>query len=425
MDFGGEYQNQQETFGEMVHALLISLAAIYIILLFQFRSAMDPLIVMAAIPLALPGAVIGLLLTHNSFGFTAFMGIVSLGGVVVRNAIILIEYIRERVAAGAGIEQAALEAGERRLRPIFLTTMAAAVGVTPMIISGSSLWSPLASAIAFGLIGSMFFTLVAIPILYVVTHRQKLAPPSGAIAAVVLLIAVGGQCYAAPRRITLDEAVALATRQSSVVKIANLKTQEMDQRVKGARAKYLPTVSHESTAASIAEKQSLEIPRGSLGVYSGVGPIPATSIPLPLGNGNYLLSTTTVAQPITHFFRIRAGVDVARSEAASAREDARRAGNEVAEKVKELYYGLLAAERRSEALRLQIGAGEERLKEAGNAVEAGAALELKALEGRAQLSQARVYLGTLEDSISDLRLEFNDLLGLPLDTEVELERPTT
>jgi multidrug efflux pump subunit AcrB len=76
-----------------------------------------------------------------------------------------------RVKSGVELEQATLEAGERRLRPIFLTSMAAAVGVTPMILSGSSLWSPLASVIAFGLLGSMFFTLVVIPVLFVVVHR--------------------------------------------------------------------------------------------------------------------------------------------------------------------------------------------------------------------------------------------------------------
>jgi multidrug efflux pump subunit AcrB/outer membrane protein TolC len=421
--FGGEYENQQETFKEMLHALLISLVVIYLILLFQFRSALDPLIVMAAIPLALPGAAVGLFLTRNAFGFTAFLGIVSLGGVVVRNAIILIDYIHVRVQSGTAIEDAALEAGERRLRPIFLTTMAAAVGVTPMILSGSSLWSPLASAIAFGLIGSMFFTLVVIPILYVVTHRAKL--PSGVVTAAVLVLAVAGTCSAEPRRITLDEAVALAEKQSSVVKLANLRAREMDYRVKGARAKYLPTVSNDITAALLAETQRIDIPRGALGVFAATGPIPPVTIPIPLGNQLFGLSTTTISQPITHAFRIRAGVDAARSEAEGARQDARRAGNEVAQKVKELYYGVLTMERRSDALRLQIKAGEERLGEASNAVEAGAALRLKEVEGKAQLSQARQVLGTLEDAIADLRLEFNDLLGLPLESEVALERPTS
>src|SRR6202140_1746432 len=129
--YGGEFENQNDTFPEMVKALLVSMIAIYLILMFQFRSVIDPLVVMAAIPLGLLGASLGLAITGNPFGFTAFLGIVSLGGIVVRNAIILVDYIRARVAEGIGIEEAAVEAGERRLRPIFLTTMAAAVGVTP------------------------------------------------------------------------------------------------------------------------------------------------------------------------------------------------------------------------------------------------------------------------------------------------------
>ena len=173
--YGGEYENQQDTFPEMLNALFISSIAIYLILMFQFRSVVEPLVVMAAIPLGLLGASVGLMVTHNPFGFTGFLGIVSLGGVVVRNSIILVDYTRERMKEGVPIEEAAIEAGERRLRPIFLTTMAAAVGVTPMILSGSSMWSPLGSAIAFGLVGSMFFTLVVIPVLYVLIHQRDVA----------------------------------------------------------------------------------------------------------------------------------------------------------------------------------------------------------------------------------------------------------
>jgi len=177
--YGGELENQQDTFPEMVNALFISMVAIYLILMLQFRSVVEALIVMAAIPLGLLGASLGLLLTGNPFGFTGFLGIVSLGGVVVRNSIILVGYIRERVAEGVGIEEAAIQAGERRLRPIFLTTMAAAVGVTPMILAGSTMWSPLGSAIAFGLVGSMAFTLVVIPVLYVVFHTRGSRPGPG------------------------------------------------------------------------------------------------------------------------------------------------------------------------------------------------------------------------------------------------------
>jgi multidrug efflux pump subunit AcrB len=170
--YGGDLENQIETFGFMVRALLVSLVAIFLILLLQFRAITDALVIMVSIPLALFGAVLGLLITHNPFGFTAFLGLISLTGIVVRNAIMLVEYVVERRRHGVALQQAALEAGRRRLRPIFLTTTAAAIGVLPMILSGSSLWSPLASVISVGLLCSMVFTLVVVPVVYVLAERR-------------------------------------------------------------------------------------------------------------------------------------------------------------------------------------------------------------------------------------------------------------
>ena len=437
VEYGGEFENQKETFGEMQHALLISLMLIFLILLFQFRTLLDPLIVMMAFPLALPGAAVGLLVTQNKFGFTAFMGIVSLGGLVVRNSIILIDYIHERMKSGVELEQAALEAGERRLRPIFLTSMAAAVGVTPMILSGSSMWSPLASVIAFGLLGSMFFTLVVIPVLFVAAHgkraqswmarfsrraKRELAQPA---AVALLLLALACTAGAQTRRITLDEAVALATRQNSTVKLAHLKAVEMQAKVTEARANYFPVVSTDTNAVHLGAMDRLVIPAGSLGAYPSAGPVPGKDIALQLGKQDFLLSQTTAAQPITQWFKIHAGVRAARADAAMAGDDARRAENEVSLKMKQLYFGLLAAERRRQAAELKIEAGEARLAEAQSGVEAGAVLELKVLEGKAQMAEARHALGGLEDQIADMQAEFNDLAGLPAGTEVELMAPET
>jgi multidrug efflux pump subunit AcrB/outer membrane protein TolC len=425
IEFGGEYENQQETFGEMRNALITSLVLIFLILLFQFRTLVDPLIVMAAFPLALPGAALGLLITRNTFGFTAFIGMISVGGLVVRNSIILIDYVHERMKSGVELEQAALEAGERRLRPIFLTSAAAAVGVIPMILSGSSLWSPMASVIAFGLLGSMFFTLVAIPVLFVVAHRKHAAkvPVKAVAASLMLLLMLQGIAHGQTRRITLDEAVALATRQNSTVKLAKLKEKEMKAKVTEARANYFPVLSNESDAAHLQGIEHLQIPMGAMGVYPVPGPVPGDNTSLPLGHHNFVLSTTTAAEPLTQFFKIHAGVNVARADEGIAEDDARRAENEVTLKVKQLYYGLLSSERRKQAAELRIAAGEERLGEARNGVEAGAVLELKVLEGEAQIAEARHALGSLEDAISDMRVEFNDLTGLPLDADVELVAP--
>jgi multidrug efflux pump subunit AcrB/outer membrane protein TolC len=420
--YGGEYENQNDTFPEMVNALMISCIGIYLILMFQFRSVIEPFVIMAAIPLGLLGASLGFVITKNPFGFTGFLGIVSLGGVVVRNSIILVDYIRERMKEGVEVEEAAIEAGERRLRPIFLTTMAAAVGVTPMILSGSTMWSPLGSAIAFGLVGSMFFTLVVIPVLYVVIHKHRSKPgPVAAAALLAILFGVAG--HAETRKLTLDEAVAMATQQNSTVKIASDKVKATDARVRQARAGYFPALTNDSTLAHIADVQSIDIPQGSLGVYPGVGPLPAAGVSLAQGKSNFAVSMNTVTQPLTQYFKTRAGVDVNRADAAGARSDVRRAENEAAYKVKEVYYGILTTERRRDAVDAQIRAAELRITETHNAVESGVVLEVKAVEVRAQIAQARHVRGQLQDAVQDMKLELADLCGLPVDTDLELALP--
>lgn len=171
--FGGEYANQDETFGHMIIALILGLIIIFMVLLFQFRNLKEVGLVMLTIPLSLFGAIIGLIITGNDFGFMAFCGLISLSGIEVRNAIILIDHTNELIKKGMDIPTAAYEAGKRRLRPIFLTAMAAAIGVLPMILSGSPLWSPLASVIAFGVIWSMLISTLSIPVLYTVSIKTK------------------------------------------------------------------------------------------------------------------------------------------------------------------------------------------------------------------------------------------------------------
>jgi multidrug efflux pump subunit AcrB len=177
--YGGEKESQSNMTGGIVTAAIISVVLIFLILLFQFHSSVQALVVMSSIPLAIFGAAVGLLVIRMPFSFVAQIGLIGVGGVVVRNSILLVDYINGRRRAGDTIIDAAHEAGARRLRPIFLTTMAAAVGVAPMILSGSLMWAPMAAVIAFGLIFSMFFTLLVVPALYVVTAGRESATPGG------------------------------------------------------------------------------------------------------------------------------------------------------------------------------------------------------------------------------------------------------
>jgi multidrug efflux pump subunit AcrB len=165
--YGGEYEHSIENYIPMAYALITSIVLIFLILVLQFKEIKKAILIMFTMPLSLLGASLGLYLTGYPFGITAFLGVISLAGIVVRNGIILIDYAEELTKnEGLSITEAAKAAGKRRMRPIFLTSAAAAVGVIPMIISRSPLWGPLGTVICFGLIISMVLTLYVLPVLY-------------------------------------------------------------------------------------------------------------------------------------------------------------------------------------------------------------------------------------------------------------------
>jgi len=174
ISYGGELEAQQENLTPMGLSLLLSVVILFFILLFHFQSIKHALLSLMTLPLSIFGASLGLLVLGYPFGFTSFLGLLSLCGIVVRNGIILTDFAGEmRTHEGMSVRDAAIHAGERRMRPIFLTSAAAAVGVIPMILSGSDLWGPLGSVICFGLLFSMVLTLFALPVLYWLFFRKE------------------------------------------------------------------------------------------------------------------------------------------------------------------------------------------------------------------------------------------------------------
>ncbi len=428
IDYGGEKFNQDETFPQMVGALGISLVAIFLVLLVQFRNISDPLVVMASIPLTLFGAIFGLIITHNPFGFTAFMGLISLCGIVVRNGIILVDYCNERVADGETLEQAAREAGARRLRPIFLTTMAAAVGVTPMIISGSSLWSPLASVIAFGLIFSMFFTLLVVPVIFVAVKSRSAKEGSCKPAATVtvaimalVLLAAGKDASAEPvkQSLTLSQAVELALQQNSVLKIGRARVTENEQKIVSARSQYFPLLSNNTKYTALSDKQLVTIPAGSLGNVGG-GPFPNNDVKLSQSRSSILYSETTLAQPITQLLKIHEANQIARADRGIAEAELTKSENETVLAVHQLYYTLLVARKERDAAQASLTAAQESLRESEEAVKAGNLLDVAQISAKANLLQSRQAHLVAENRISDVTSELDDLLGLPNDAILEV-----
>jgi multidrug efflux pump subunit AcrB len=166
MEIGGEQHQQKKSFKELVVVMVISVLSIYLALVFQFKSTVKPLIVFAAIPFGVVAALLNLRFMGSAFGFMAFLGIISLIGVIVSHVIVLFDYIEEEHERGAAFEEALIDAGVMRLRPVLVTVGATVLGLIPLAMHGGPLWEPLCWVQIGGLTFATVVTLVIVPILY-------------------------------------------------------------------------------------------------------------------------------------------------------------------------------------------------------------------------------------------------------------------
>ena len=168
MKFAGEDKELRQNKSEMSAVMLVSLALICLTMVLQFSSVMKSVVVMLTVPLGLIGAILGLWITGSPLGFMAMLGIVSLAGVMVSHIIVLSDYIEEARAKGLPLEQALIQAGLARLRPVLVTVLAVVGGLIPLFLTGGALWHPLTAVHIVGLLLATVLTLVMLPTLYYV-----------------------------------------------------------------------------------------------------------------------------------------------------------------------------------------------------------------------------------------------------------------
>ena len=168
MEIAGEYEKQTAGFGDLRMVMAISIALIYIALVLQFRNTVKPLLVFAAIPYGVVGALAALWIMRSSFGFMAFLGVASLIGVIVSHVIVLFDFIEEAHERGAPLVEALLDAGVVRLRPVLITVGATVLALFPLALHGGPLWEPLCFAQIGGLTVATFVTLILVPVLYAI-----------------------------------------------------------------------------------------------------------------------------------------------------------------------------------------------------------------------------------------------------------------
>ncbi len=190
-DLGGEYDEVMEAFTDLALALMLAIVLVYMILAAQFESLIHPFTVIFSLPMGFSGGLLGLLITGYAVSVPAFIGMILLVGIVVSNAIVLVDYINKRREMGEDRDEAIKQAGPIRLRPSIMTTLTTLLGLVPMALAigeGAELMAPMAIVVVFGLLLSTVSTLILVPVIYTLNEdminffkrlgKKKNTPPT-------------------------------------------------------------------------------------------------------------------------------------------------------------------------------------------------------------------------------------------------------
>ncbi len=415
LELGGELEESGAANDAMLSAMPLGLLLLLFFLLAEFNSFRRVGIVLVTVPLAAIGVVPGLLLSGQPFGFTAMLGLISLVGIVVNNAIVLLDVVDKLRAEGMALEKALCEAVRRRTRPILLTMATTVAGLTPLAFSGTTLWPPLAWAMISGLIASTLLTLLVIPALYKLLLSERQRPFSGGLlrrrasAAAILLIMISAMFFAVTEARAVENeneneianenepaahpaisALALSLEQAIERATARPRARAAEARAEAAehgaaaerRAALWPTLSVALEAKRRDRDFALSTPIGGFVLGERASDSTAVEIVQPL------------LDPARLFFRSKA----ARSDATAAASAARRTRQQLATEASRSFLSLLAIDARRRSTDAFIASLEAGLREMEERVGAGRTLEADALKVRLDLESAELDRQVLEQA---------------------------
>jgi len=174
---GGAAEDQAEAFGDLITLLILIVLLVYIVMATQFESMLMPFIIMFTLPFAFTGVFVALFITGTPLGMLALIGAIMLVGIVVKNGIVMVDFTNLLRGRGMTVDQAVIEAGKSRLRPVLMTSLTTILGMLPLALGigeGSEMWQPMGIAIIGGLTVSTILTLVVVPVVYSVFCSRML-----------------------------------------------------------------------------------------------------------------------------------------------------------------------------------------------------------------------------------------------------------
>jgi len=447
--FAGDVEMMQESAAAMGLALVLAIAFIYIVLASQFESFLEPFLIMTALPLALVGALLAILLTGKNLGMPAMIGVVMLMGLVTKNAILLVDLTNQYVREGMGVRDAILKAGPIRLRPIMMTTVAMILGMLPSAMGsgeGSDFRAPISIATIGGLITSTLLTLVVVPVAYLLLARivervnsWRTAPAArlpqvARVAGVVLLVAIVGWLLSASSAfaqnapvvvgtnlqvrpggavaLTFNQALERALSANEGLKVAQERVVETQGRVQESKTSFLPQV---NLAFNYTPTQRFPVIRIPAGVF---GPTEQTFQAAFSRENNMQLF---INQPIYTGGRLNNAYGISVSSLDASKLELARTRQEIEYRVVETFYGALMSQRGVTVADEQVRLSEKQLELARARFESGTVARLDVLQAQVELANAKALRIQAKSRVDTSVQALRSVLAMPQSQAIDLQ----
>ncbi|MGE0816826.1 MAG: efflux RND transporter permease subunit [Vicinamibacterales bacterium] len=438
--FAGDVEMMQESAQAMGLALMLAVAFIYIVLASQFESFTEPFLIMLSLPLAVVGALLGMLVTGNNIGMPAMIGVVMLMGLVTKNAILLVDltnhFHREE---GLSVKDAILKAGPIRLRPILMTTLAMILGMWPSAAStgeGAEFRAPISIATIGGLITSTALTLLVVPVAYLLLSRflarlaawrqgtagAKVARAARA-AGLVALLAIAGWAWGAsaafgqtpaapPMTLTFDQALERALTANEALRVTGESVRAGEARVDEARAAFLPSATVSYQYQPIQKFPEIVIPAGVFGPDEQ------------RFEANFVRKNVVqldLSQAVYTGGRLTRGRELQEASLAASARTLERARQDLHLRVVQAFYAALLNEQSTQVADEGVALAARQLDLARIRFEAGSVARLDVLRAEVDLANARARRIQYQSAADQAYQALRTLLALPQTQALRLQ----
>ncbi|MEM1026294.1 MAG: efflux RND transporter permease subunit [Myxococcota bacterium] len=427
-EFGGEVEGSSKADASIQAKQPIALIIIVLCLVFQFNTIREPLIVLLTLPFSFIGVALGLFVTQKPFGFMALLGTIALVGIVINNAIVLLDRVQLERANGASKTEAIMLASVRRLRPILLTTATTVAGLIPLAVSGGPLFSPMAVALMSGLIVGTVLTLGLVPVLYSIVHGLPGRPSRrstrmAGVAATTTLLAFVSLPAESLAQTVLEPALVrqLAVERSIQVEQNEYSTQAAEERKDLVLLRAIPRLDASFSYDRLSDFDQPPLFPGNIVLSPGTGSPPDVGdlFVLDGSTGGFpnLLNQTQISVALSavvsdYLFALGPELRAAAGEIEARQAEVEAARLRVSAEAELGLYSWITASEQKQVFQQLVKESEERVDVVTKQLDVGATSQTELLQAQSALSSARLRMQQAQTQLVIAQRQLEELLRI-------------